>query len=333
MQDFNQQSLMLFPCIYAMSKRSIRHKLLRTGKKVMDSCLVMQNQPELLSPYVVIGFRGWLNASEVSTGSIDYLCHKLNARKFAHIEPRDFYIYQTPSSSPEQSLRPHARIEEGVIKRLEVPQNEFFFWKSGASHDLILFSGVEPNLQWPEYAQAILDLTRRFQATRIYALGGVFDQVPHTRETRFFAVVSHPRLKDEIKIFAPFLNYEGPCSFTTMLMSLAGKQEIEAAGITARIPLYIQDYNSKACYDLLKNVLTLTRLDIDLSDLKQAGEGLVELMDRNFSQSQIAMEQLKKLELMFDASLLEEPNQIPGEDYSNLMEEMFRIKKEGRKLH
>ena len=241
----------------------------------MDNCLVMQNQPELLSPYVVVGFSGWLNAGEVSTGSIDYLCRKLNARKFAHIDSRNFHIYQIPSSSPEQSLRPHARIEEGEIKRLEVPTNEFFFWKSGASHDLILFAGVEPNLQWPEYAQAILDVARRFQATRIYALGSVFDQVPHTRETRCFAVVSHSRLKDEIKTFAPFLNYEGPCSFTTMLLSLAGLQGIEAAGITARIPLYIQDYNSKACYDLLKNVLALTPLDIDLSDLKQAGEELV----------------------------------------------------------
>jgi proteasome assembly chaperone (PAC2) family protein len=299
----------------------------------MDSCLVMQNQPELLSPYVVVGFSGWLNAGEVSTGSIDYLCRKLNARKFAHIESRDFNIYQIPSSSPEQSLRPHTRIEEGVIKSLEVLQNEFFFWKSGASHDLILFSGVEPNLQWPEYAQAILDLARRFQATRIYALGGVFDQVTHTRETRFFAVVSHPRLKDEIKTFAPFLNYEGPCSFTTMLLSLAGKQGIEAAGITARTPFYIQDYNSKACYDLLKNILAITRLDIDLSDLKQAADGLVERIDRNFSQSQIAMEQLKKLELMFDAANLEEPNQIPSDDYIKLMEEISRMKKEGRKLH
>jgi hypothetical protein len=118
-----------------------------------------------------------------------------------------------------------------------------------------------------------------------------------------------------------------------MLMSLADKQGIEAAGITARTPFYIQDFNSKACYDLLKKVLALTRLDIDLSDLNQAGEGLVELMDRSFSQSQTAMEQLKKLELIFDASLPEGPNQIPSEDYSKLMEEMFRMKKEGRKFH
>ena len=45
------------------------------------------------------------------------------------------------------------------------------------------------------------------------------------------------------------------------------------------------------------------------------------------------MEQLKKLESMYDASLLEEPNQMPSEDHSKLMEEMLRMKKEGRKPH
>ncbi len=299
----------------------------------MDGCLVMQNEPELLAPYIVVGFSGWLNAGEVSTGSVEYLRRKLGASKFAHIEPQGFHIYQIPSPSPEQNLRPRARIEEGVVKTLDLPKNDFYFWKSGTSHDLILFSGVEPNMGWPEYAQAILDVARRFQAVRIYALGGVFDQVPHTRKTRFFSVVSHPRLKNDIKAFAPFLFYEGPCSFTTMLLHLAGRQGIEAAGITARVPLYIQDYNARACYDLLKTVCHLAGLDIDLSELKQAGEGLVEMMNNNFSQNKTAMEQLKKIEEMFDAALQEEPYQAPGEDYDKLIEDLLRMKSEGRKPH
>ena len=299
----------------------------------MNNCIVMQNQPDLVAPYVMVGFKGWLNAGDVSTGSIDFLRRKINAIKFAHIEPSNFYIHQIPGSAPEQSLRPHARIEEGLIRKVDLQQNEFSYWKSGDKHDLILFSGDEPNLRWPEYAQAILDVAQRFRATRIYALGGVFDQVPHTRETKFYAVVSHPRLKEEIKPFTPFLSYEGPCSFTTMLLYLAGKQGLEAAGITARTPLYIQDYNAKACYDLLKKILAFTHFDIDLGEMKQAGEGLVEMMDTAFDQNPDAREQLRKLEEMFDAALLEEVKQGSGADYNKVMEEMLRFRKEGRKLH
>ena len=299
----------------------------------MAGRLILQDNPELSAPYILVGLKGWLNAGEVSTGSIDYLRRKLGARAFAHIEPTGFYLYQVPSSAAEQTLRPLVKIREGLVRKLDLPRNEFSFWKSGAAHDLILFLGAEPNLDWPEYAQAILDVARQFKTPRIYSLGGIFDQVPHTRKTRLMATVSHPRLKDELKTFAQFTDYEGPSSFNTMLISAAREQGIEMAGISARTPLYIQDLNAKACHELLKSVVTLTGLDIDLSDLRAAGETLVEMMDRAFSQNATALEQLKKLEEQFDAAVGEEPLQVRGEDYDKLLAEMDKLKREGRKPH
>ncbi len=299
----------------------------------MTGRLIIQDKPELIAPYILIGLKGWLNAGEVSTGSIDYLRRKLDARPFAHIEPTGFYIYQIPGSVAEQTMRPLVKIREGLVRKLDLPRNEFFSWKSGAAHDLILFLGVEPNLDWPAYAQAIVDVARQFQAPRIYSLGGIYDQVPHTRQTRIMATVSHPRLKDELKTFARFTDYEGPSSFNTMLLSFAREQGIEMAGISARTPLYIQDLNTKACYDLMKNVITLAGLDVDLSDLRVAGAALVEMMDRAFSQNATAMEQLKKLEEQFDAAIAEEPLQATGEDYDKLLAEMHKLKREGHKPH
>jgi proteasome assembly chaperone (PAC2) family protein len=299
----------------------------------MTDRLIIRDKPELIAPYILIGLKGWLNAGEVSTGSIDYLRRKLGASPFASIEASGFYIYQIPSSPVEQTTRPLVKIKDGLVKKLDLPRNEFFFWKSGAAHDLILFLGVEPNLDWPAYAQAIVDVARQFQAPRIYSLGGIFDQVPHTRQTRIMATVSHPRLKDELRTFARFTDYEGPSSFNTMLLTVAREQGIEMAGISARTPLYIQDLNTKACYDLMKNVITLAGLDIDLSDLRVAGKALVEMMDKAFSQNATALEQLKKLEEQFDAVVGEEPLQAQGEDYDKLLAEIRKLKKEGRKPH
>jgi len=299
----------------------------------MAGRLIIQDKPELVAPYIMVGLKGWLNAGEVSTGSIDYLRRKLDARPFAYIEPAGFYIYQIPSSTAEQSMRPQVKIKEGLVKKLDLPRNEFFFWKSGAAHDLILFLGVEPNLDWPAYAQAILNVARQFQAPRIYSLGGIFDQVPHTRKTRIVATISHPQLKDELKTFARFTDYEGPSSFNTILLSIAREQGIEMAGISARTPLYIQDLNAKACYDLLRNVITSAGFGIDLRDLREAGETLVGMMDRAFSQNATALEQLKKLEEQFDAAIGEEPLQGQGEDHDKLLAEMRKLKMEGRKPH
>ena len=299
----------------------------------MAGRLIMQEPLQLIAPYIMVGMNGWLNAGEVSTGSIDYLRRKLDARKFAHIETQGFYIYQVPSVSPELTMRPHAQIRDGLVMQLNIPQNDFFFWKSGSDHDLILFLGDEPNLCWPEYCQIILDVARQFHAPRIYFLGGVFDQVPHTRETRILASVSHPGLKDELMTFAQFTNYEGPCSFNTMMLTMASKQKIEAAGISARTPLYIKDLNSKVCYDLLKNILALSGFQIDLSDLRQSSENMLEQMDRAFSENSTASAQLEKLEELYDATVGETLFQGSDEDIDKLIEEVRKLKREGRKLH
>ena len=145
-------------------------------------------------------------------------------------------------------------------------------------------------------------------------------------------MLSRPELKNEFISF-PFLNYAGPCSFSTMLLHEAYREGIEAAGLTARIPPYIQNFNAKAGYDLLRKVLALTPLDIDLSDLKKSGDNLVEMMDKAFSQNETALEQLRKLEELFDAAHLQEFSPIPGQNIDELMQEMLNMKKDGRKPH
>jgi proteasome assembly chaperone (PAC2) family protein len=299
----------------------------------MDDRLVLLERPQLNAPYLLIGLNGWLNAGEVSTGSIEYLRRKVGAQKFAYVNTRDFYVYQIPTSTPELTLRPKAQISEGLVKNLELPKNELFFWKSGSEHDLILFLGFEPNLNWPDFCQNIFDVARDFQVPRIYCLGSFLDQVPHTRETRINVTVSHQYMRSEFKNFTHFGEYLGPCSFTTMMIFQGREQNIEVAGLSARSPIYINDLNSKGCYDLLKKVLTIINLRIDLLDLKEAGEELVETLDRAFSENSTALDQLKKMEELYDGVFGKEPPPGPDEGYDKLMEEVLKMKREGRKPH
>lgn len=297
----------------------------------MNDSIIFQDTPDLVNPYIFIGYRGWLNAGEMATGSIDFLRRKLNAKKFASMDSRHFYIWQVPGFDQAQIMRPQAVVEGGLIKSLDEPVNEFFFWESGAGSDLILFTGVEPNLAWPEYTSAILSIAKRYRACRIYILGGVHDLVPHTRETSAYAVLSHPGMKVEFKSF-PLLNYTGPSSFSTLLVDHARREDIEAASIVARVPPYIGTFNAKMGYDYLKKVLALTSLNIDLSDLKKAGDAVAELMDNDFNQNKAAREQLRKLEETYDANLFQDYgyNEVTVDE---LMQEMLNMKKDGRKPH
>ena len=56
----------------------------------MAGRLIIQEPPQLIAPYILVGMNGWLNAGEISTGSIDYLRRELSARKFAYIETQGF---------------------------------------------------------------------------------------------------------------------------------------------------------------------------------------------------------------------------------------------------
>jgi proteasome assembly chaperone (PAC2) family protein len=299
----------------------------------MNDRLIFSEYPELTDPYIIVGLKGWLNAGEVAMGGIDYLRRKFGARKLGRIDSQGFYIYQVASTNPELTMRPHAQIIEGVVRVLDSPENDLYYWKSGTDRDLILLSGAEPNLNWPEYSRAIFDLAREFRVRRIYCLGGYFDQVPHTRETRINTVVSHEEMKRELAPIVNFTDYTGPCSFITMLAFQGNEQNIEVVATSARLPIYINDLNHTGCYHLLKKVLKMTGYQIDLSDLKHAGERQMEMVDQAFSKNPTALEQLKKMEELHDGAFGKEALRGTGDDYDKLLDEMRTLKREGRKPH
>ena len=297
----------------------------------MDDYLRLYQTPELANPYILIGYRGWLNADELSTGTIDYLRRRLNARRLASIDPQSFYIWQVPGYDPAQIMRPHAIVEAGVVKSIDEPANDFYFWQSGTGNDLILFSGHEPNLAWPQFTQAILSVAKHYRARRIFTLGAVFDRVPHTRETGLYAVLSLAEMKREFHQF-PLLSYSGPSSFSTLFMEYAARENIEAASIVARIPPYIQTFNEKIAYEVLTKILAYTSLDIDLSDLKKTGDAVTELMNQDFRQNKESMAHLRKLEELYDTASLQ-GHGLREAAIDELMQEMMNAKKDGRKPH
>ena len=181
--------------------------------------LVFTDNPRLKQPYMVCGISGWVDGGEAATGTVKYLVGKLGARKFAEIPIERFHIFQV---SGQITQRPRIKIEDGILKEHHFPQNQFFYWMNpDKQHDLILFLGTEPNLNWEEYAKTILTIAEKFAVSRIYALGGILDRTPHTREPNVSCLCNSYELRDEMQKYGmQFTNYEGPGSFGTTLLQL-----------------------------------------------------------------------------------------------------------------
>lgn len=261
--------------------------------------LKMYQCPTLRNPRLLLGFSGWMDGGEVSTGTVKSLIDKLDAERFAEIEPDGFYIYSFPGTMEITALfRPHTKISDGLIEAFDIPKNTFYVSEQS---DLILFLGKEPCLQWEEFADCIFSVCEDFGVKIIYFIGSVAGLVPHTREPRLFCSVSDAGLVETFKHFGVnFTNYEGPASIVTYLTATCGRRDLSMVSLVATIPAYVQGNNPKCIEAVTKRLAGMLDLKVDLGDLTAVSEAFEKkLIDVIQEQPELA-ENIQKLEEDYD---------------------------------
>jgi len=301
----------------------------------MDSGnVVFAENPKLRQPYMVCGMGGWLDGGEAATGSVRYLIRKLEAIVFADMPIAKFHVFQVPG---QVSLGPSITIEDGILKEHRLPENQFFYWVNPTSeHDLILFLGTEPNMNWDEYAGAILDVAQEFAVARVYLLGGLLEDNPYTREPGVMCICSSPELQEEMdKYGVQFVSYEGPGSFGTALLHACQNRGLQMAGLIARATYYPAfniaiPYNPKAIRALVRRLNRLLDVNLGLSDLDREvedWEGKLTLFGRHNAQFAAYIKQLEK---DFVEVKYEEPLDISAEEAVQLAQELLKGEKEAQ---
>ena len=261
--------------------------------------LKIYKRPTLQKPRLLMGFSGWMDGGDVSTGTVQCLNEKLEAEKLAEIDPNGFYIYSFPGSMEITSLfRPHTKIKDGEIFSYKTPTNEFFY---SEQDNLIMFVGKEPNLRWEEYSNCILSLCEEFDVGMIYFIGSVAGLVPHTREPRLFCSVSSPRLKDTFRHYGvSFSNYEGPASVVTHLTARCARRGLNMISLVATVPAYVQGNNPKCITTVTRRLAGMLELDVELDDL----QGISDEFEKKLNEAVLAQPELagniNKLEEDYD---------------------------------
>jgi len=229
--------------------------------------LRIHESPDLREPRLVLGFSGWMDGGEVSTGTLGYLARLLVTKPLAEISPEGFYIYHMPGPMEVVALlRPQTHIREGLIETFEFPPNTFFY---DQVHDLLLFTGREPHLQWESYTDCVFEVCRRFNVKRLYSVGSVSSLVPHTREPRLFCTTSNESLKAQFQHFGVrFTDYEGPASIVTYITSRCTDAGLEMVSLVAAIPAYVQGSNPTCIEAVTRRLAGMLQLDLDMGDLR-----------------------------------------------------------------
>jgi len=260
--------------------------------------------PPMRGPRMVLGFSGWMDGGNVSTGTVETLIQKLGAQALADIDPDEFYLLSFPGSMDVASMfRPHVKIEDGLLTAYREPINTFFY---SEPHDLILFAGREPHLKWPRYAECIFSVAERFAVSRIYFVGSVAGLVPHTREPRLFCSVSDAALKPELdRMGIRFSNYEGPASIVTLLTRMARGRDVPMLSFVAEIPAYVQGRNPRCIEAMTRRLAGMLNLPIRLDELRALSDQLEQRLDEVVAERPELSERIRSLEEDYDSEVFD----------------------------
>jgi proteasome assembly chaperone (PAC2) family protein len=271
----------------------------------VDALIWEGEVPELRSPILVAAFGGWNDAASAATAALEAVALGLDAELLGRIDPEEFYDFQVN--------RPMIRLTDGQAREIDWPASTLVAASpNGTDRDLVLFSGIEPNLRWRTFSDSILDAAERLGVEMVVTLGALLADVAHSRPVPITGLASDPELVEELGLSRS--NYEGPTGIVGVLHDACRQRKIPSASLWAAVPHYVAAVpNPKAALALLRRLEGLTGIAVDASDLEDAVEPYEEQVDRAVAASPDIQELVTRLEAEQEITF-DEGDEVPSGD-------------------
>jgi proteasome assembly chaperone (PAC2) family protein len=272
----------------------------------MDPVIWEGDPPELRSPILVCAFAGWNDAASAATAALEAVAASLEADIVARLDPEEFYDFQVN--------RPTIRLVEGQARQIDWPANTMLTVEvPSAERDLVLLSGVEPNVRWRTFADAILGAAERLGVEMVITLGSLIADVTHTRPVPITGLASDPDLVERLGLSRS--TYEGPTGIVGIVHDACRQREITSASLWAAVPHYVAAVpNPKAALALLRRLEGLTGVAVEASELEDATERFTEQVDRAVAANPEIEELVRNLEASQEEAEFDLGQNVPSAD-------------------
>src|ERR1700730_11412243 len=228
----------------------------------MTDGLVWEPHPALRHPMLVAAFSGWNDAGDAATGATDWLVRQSDAPRIASIDPDEHVDYQ--------SRRPQVELVDGVTREITWPATECFA-VTFPERDLVVVRGVEPNVRWKSFSNAVLTIASETGSEMVVTLGALLGDVPHTRAVRVTGTATDPSLINGLQLSRS--QYEGPTGIVGVLHDACRADGLRSASLWAPVPHYVASPpNPPATRALLERLSQLADLQLDLHGLDQLAD-------------------------------------------------------------
>ena len=261
--------------------------------------LTIREAPQGAFGTLVIAYAGWPDAAEGATTTLKYVIRHLQAKRFAHIDPEEFYIFSQE--------RPRSSRTADGIRRIHWPSNEFYYWNNpnDPSDGIMLLKGVEPNLRWKTFSTLIADLAEEYKINNIVHIGALLDSVPHTRRIRITGSSTSTELQNTLDTSnIRTSTYQGPTGISTAVMEECTKRGIGYVSLWAHTSHYLHAApNYRTSLTLAETLVRLINLPLDLKELSTAADTFDREVNKVIDKDNQLQEYINKLEIKYEESI------------------------------
>lgn len=235
--------------------------------------IILEDLPPLQNPVMIAGFNGWGNALNVSKAMAAYLIRNLDSFAFARLDSDTYYRYD--------EHRPVVTIENGQFRNVVLPGGEFFAARTPLnSSDVIILEADEPNLNWNQFASALMDLCQQLNVRMLFTLGSMYDNLLHT--DRLISGISSDADSALIlkKNHINSISYQGPSAIHSVILAESSRRRISNISLWSHCPYYLQGTTHFGQLLQMASVLgELGNFNLNLDDLEEGWQKLKEQID------------------------------------------------------
>jgi hypothetical protein len=269
-----------------------------------------RGMPELKEPTMVVALDGWVDAGSAATNAAAALAR--GGRVIATFDADSIFDYR--------ARRPTLEIVHGRPRSLEWPELTIRASKAG-DHDLLVFSGAEPDYRWHELQADVANLAQQLEIAQWISLGAIPAAVPHTRPVPILGTESRPGLLKGGVTPGPAGVLRVPSAAISIFDIAISKAGIPSVGYFAQIPHYISGEYPQASIDLLLALGRHLDTELDVGHLPEEARLMRVRLDAATAREETTKTYVERLEALVDEA------RLPSGD--ELISEIERFLREG----
>ncbi len=283
----------------------------------------IKETPNLREPTLLMAFAGWNDASNAATTAASFLTENMGGLEFARIDSDPFYNFQ--------DMRPQVHLDADSRRKITWPSNAFYACETpGLEHDVLIFLGVEPHLQWERFSKIILSMVRECRVRMVVTVGALLADVYHRSRVRITGTSTNPDLASQLGLKPS--RYEGPTGIVGVLNNLFRDESLPAVSVWANVPHYVNvSPNPKAALALVERLSDFLAYPLNLADLEAGAHEFEDKVDEALQKNKSVRDYVEQLKRRDDG--LEEdagPDELPsGDDLAKELERFLRNRGEG----